>query len=386
MFPRAARVDPPYARVQPPFWWPLAAGAPIALSLAIMMLPELEYRFSLIYRAFYLALFLAWIVPLTWLQRVLWARGARWWTLGGVLAVATYAMSVANNALGRVLGSALGRPPSPHLGWADLLDGIDSCWLALIAYAAIHAVVVHAFALRTERERVAQAHAATRDAELRALRYQLQPHFLFNTLNAVSSLVAEARNAEAQTMIARLADFLRVTLDASAEHETTLAEELANAESYLDIERARLGDKLRVKWRIGADLLRARVPSLLLQPLIENAIRHGIAPRVAPGLLEIGIDRVDERLHICVANDVADAAAPDAGETQSDAGGRIGLRNLAERMRALYAQSHALRAERDVSGVFVVDIELPFFDGRVSDGRTFDGRAAGSADARKTAQ
>ncbi|MFZ5636114.1 MAG: sensor histidine kinase [Pseudomonadota bacterium] len=359
MTPPAHRADPA-REASPPFWWPLLAGAPIALSLAVMALPELEHRHALIYRAFYLALFLAWTLPLTWLQRRLWARGARWATLCGVVLAVTYVMSVLSNAFGRMLGTALGRPAT-ETAWVDLVDGLDSCWLSLIAYAAVHAVVAHAFELRSERERLARATAATRDAELHALRYQLQPHFLFNTLNAVSSLIAEARNAEAQAMISRLGEFLRATLDARAAHEVALAEELASAESYLDIERVRLGPRLKVKWRVGADVLRARVPTLLLQPLIENAIRHGIAPRTAPGRLEVAIDRVGARLRIVVENDLADApsAGPDAG---GDVAGRIGLRNLDERLRALYPETYRLRAGRSGDARFVVEVELPFRD------------------------
>jgi two-component system sensor histidine kinase AlgZ len=366
MTPRNDRVETVATHAaSPPFWWPLAAGVPIALSLAVMALPELEHRHALIFRAFYLALFLAWTVPLTWLQRRLWARGAHGWTLCGTLLVVTYVMSVLSNAFGRLLGTALGEVVV-ETNWIDLLDGLDSCWLSLIAFAAVHAVVAHAFELRSERERLARAMAATRDAELHALRYQLQPHFLFNTLNAVSSLVAEGRAPEAQAMIARLGDFLRTTLDARAAHEVVLAEELASAEGYLDIERARLGPRLRVKWQIGTDVLRAFVPALLLQPLVENAIRHGIAPRTTPGRLDIAIDRVGQRLRIAVGNDMAEGASSIAVGAGGVAVDRIGLRNLDERLRALYPGAYRLRAGPGAGARFEVEVELPFRDAPVA--------------------
>lgn len=376
MLQRPDRADPTLRRSAPPFWVPIAAGLSIVLSLAVMALPELGHRNAVVYRVFYVALYLAWTVPLTWLQRMLWMRRVRWWALAAVVFAVTYAMSVANNALGVVLALALGNTLSPDFRWSVVFRGLESCWLSLIAFAAIHSVVAHAFELRGERERHVRAVVAMRDAELRALRYQLQPHFLFNTLNAVSSLVAESRNAEARAVIARLADFLRSTLENRQGHETTLAEELATAEGYLDIERARLGERLQAKWRIGADVLRARVPSMLLQPLIENAIRHGIATRIVPGSLQVAIERRGSRLHVLVANDTmnvaGDIAAGDRAGPVDDAGatprgGRIGLRNLAERLQTLYPDDHVLTAGHAPGGEYRVVIDLPFRDGAGGD-------------------
>ena len=353
--------------VLPPFWLPLLAGLPVGASLAVMVLPELGHRHAVVYRIFYLLLYLCWTVPLAASQRALWRRGSTWWTMTAIVFAITYAMAVASNALGVGLALALGWGLSQDFRWFQVFGGLESCWLALIAFGATHAVVAHYFELRDEQARHAAARAAMRDAELRALRYQLQPHFLFNTLNAVSALVVEGRSAEAQTMIARLGDFLRTTLEVRQSHEVTLAEELACAESYLDIERARLGARLRVKWRLGADVLRARVPTLLLQPLIENAIRHGIAPRLTPGRLDVGIDRDGDRLRIRLENDTADTAdtadtgdMPLAADDVAGAGTRIGLRNLAERLRALYPEDHVLRAAPGPDGGFLVELALPY--------------------------
>lgn len=361
---------PPRRNAALPSWLPLLAALPGGASMALMVLLELDRPRSAAYGALYLVLCILWAPLLAWLQRVLWRHGVTWWAMAAIAFVATYAMSVANNLSGFLLGWSMGWKVSSGFQLADMFEDLESCWLALIAFCSAHAVLMHAFELRDEQARHAEARAAARDAELRALRYQLQPHFLFNTLNAVSGLVAEARHAEAQTMIARLGDFLRTTLDARSSHEVALAEELASAEGYLDIERARLGARLRVKWRIGADVLRARVPTLLLQPLIENAIRHGIAPRLMPGRLEIGIDRVGDRLRIRIENDTRDTGTSEmglvsvSGEGSSEGSGeRIGLRNLAERLHALYPGDHALRAEPVANGAFLVELDLPFRDG-----------------------
>ncbi len=345
------------ADMKMPPWLTVMAGLPACASLALMVLLELELPRAVAYGTLYIVLCVLWMPVLAWLQRALWRRGIAWWSLAVTVFVLTYGMSVINKLFGFALGWSMGWRLLSDFHFVDMFEGLESCWLALIAFCATHAVLMYAFELRNEQARHAEARAAARDAELRALRYQLQPHFLFNTLNAVSGLVAEARNAEAQAMIARLGDFLRTTLDADASHEVVLAEELANAEGYLDIERARLGSRLRVKWRIGADVLRARVPTLLLQPLIENAIRHGIAPRRTPGLLEICIDRVEDRVRIRVENDTGDT--PSSSE---EPGGRIGLRNLAERLRGLYPGDHALRAERGANGCFLVELDLPYRD------------------------
>jgi two-component system sensor histidine kinase AlgZ len=356
-FRHRADVLPRRIAALPP-WLPLLAGLPACASLALMALLEIDRPRSAAYGVLYIVLCVLWMPLLAWLQHALWRRGLAWRSLAVTVFVLTYAMSVINKGLGFVFGWSMGWKSLPDFRFADMFESLESCWLALIAFCATHAVLMYAFALRDEQARHAEARASARDAELRALRYQLQPHFLFNTLNAVSGLVAEARNAEAQAMIARLGDFLRATLDADASHEVALAEELANAEGYLDIERARLGPRLLVKWRIGADVLRARVPTLLLQPLIENAIRHGVAPRLTPGRLEIGIDRIGDRVRIRVENDTSDAPTPGEGS-----GERIGLRNLVERLHALYPDDHALRAERAAEGGFLVELELPYRDG-----------------------
>lgn len=351
---------PPPAAAQPPFWLALLAGLPAIASLALMVIPDLGHGHAAVFKSLYLGLCLLWSVPLATLQRALWRRGLAWWRLLGIVFAATYAMAVANNLAGQLLAIAMGWKRDATVQWTSLLGGLESCWLALLAAGAAHAVLAYAYRLRREQAQHLAARAAMRDAELRALRYQLQPHFLFNTLNAVSALVAERRNAEAQAMIARLGDFLRGTLAAPQAHEVPLGEEIAAAEDYLDIERARLGDRLRLRWQVGPEVLRALVPRLLLQPLIENAIRHGIAPGAGAGRLEIAATRDGERLRLLVANDVAGGQAErDAGD-----GDRIGLRNLRERLQALYPDDHAFSADADGSE-FRVALDLPW---RESDG------------------
>ncbi len=163
------------------------------------------------------------------------------------------------------------------------------------------------------------------------------------------------RTDAATRMIARLGDFLRATLEGSGAHEVTLAEELALTEHYLDIEKARLGDRLTVTVRVGPDTLSAAIPHLLLQPLVENAIRHGIAPRREGGRLEIAAERTPERLQLRLRNDgvVQQSTQSPSGESA------IGLNNVRERLQRLYEDDHRFALDIADDGSCEVVIDLP---------------------------
>ena len=338
-----------------PFWLPLLAGLPLVLCMAVMALPELGRGRAVDFRVLYALTYLVWIVPMAAAQRGLRRRGVSWWLAIPALLALSYAMSLANNALGELLAIRLGA--LPRFEWKFLFQQLDSCWLALITFAAVHAVVDHYAALQAERERVREIAAQARDAELRALRYQLQPHFLFNTLNAISTPVAEHRNPEANRMLARLGDLLRATLDSGEAHEVSLAEELALAGHYLDIEQVRLGERLQLDLRIGPEVLQAAVPPLLLQPLLENAIRHGIALRLAPGRVALTVARDGAMLRLSLHNDGV-PAVPDAADDEARPAA-IGLRNVRERLARLYGEAQRFEFTLADDGGCAIDIALP---------------------------
>ncbi len=352
-----------------PFWLPVAAGLPIALSLLVMAIPSVGHGQSLVYRLFYVGAFLLWTLPLTALQRALWRRDVPGWAMVlGLLAV-TYLMALINRAGSIALGEMLGWRADLVFRWAELVRGLEVCWPALIAFCATHAVVAHYAALKQAQLQAATTQAMARDAELRALRYQLQPHFLFNTLNAISSLMEDQRVADARRVLGKLAEFLRATL-ASDGNDVTLAEEIALNESYLAIEKARLGERLQVQWQIGERLLGARVPVLLLQPLIENAIRHGIAQRRTPGLLRIVIQAVGEQLQISLHNDLPGTGPDNRMPEDASTSGSVptaaappthgvGLRNVAARLAHLYPLQHSFSAGPDSRGGYQVTLNLP---------------------------
>ena len=158
-------------------------------------------------------------------------------------------------------------------------------------------------------------------------------------------------------MLARLGDLLRATLDSGEAHEVTLAEELALAGHYLDLEKVRLGDRLLLDVRIGSGVLQSAVPPLLLQPLLENAIRHGIAPRLAPGRVALAVERDGELLRLSLRNDGV-PTVPGAADDEARPAA-IGLRNVRERLARLYGEAQRFEFALADDGGCAIDIALP---------------------------
>ena len=335
-------------KLETPLLVPVLAALPLCACMAILGLPSVGYGYAPAFRVMYFVACLAWMLPLALLQRAMWRRAWSWLPMGLVLLAASYAMSVLNAMLGQRMAISLGLETAFH--WTGLLRGLDSCWLALIVFCAAHAVAAYYLSLQQTRLHLAEAQSAARDAQLRALRLQVNPHFLFNSLNAISALVSAQSNREANRMLASVADFLRATLAHDGRHEHALAEELALLDAYLDIEKARLGERLRLSMKTGPDLLDNVVPYLVLQPLVENAIRHGIALQSTPGRLDILVERAGTRLLIDVQND---------GQQRPHAGSGIGLTNIRERLRHLYGDDHQVEAGWQADGRFRVRIALP---------------------------
>ncbi len=210
---------------------------------------------------------------------------------------------------------------------------------------------------REREQAAAQLARGLTEARLQALKMQLQPHFLFNTLNAISALIpADAQPA--RRMVARLGDLLRSTLEHEDTQEVTLREELAFLEPYLEIEQARLEDRLTVVMTIPPETLDARVPHLLLQPLMENAIRHGIAARIEPGRVEVSASRsADDRfLHLEIQDDGLGMVRNNEVRTRRG----VGLTNIRSRLEQLYGAEHRFKLENQASGGVLVRISIPY--------------------------
>lgn len=198
-----------------------------------------------------------------------------------------------------------------------------------------------------------QAQSAASAARLAALRYQLNPHFLFNTLNAVSAAVVTRRNDEAEAMLARLADFLRATLSADPVAEVRLEEELGTVEAYLEIESERFRDRLSVVVNCPDRLRGALVPSFILQPLIENSIKHGVSRSKSRVSLKVSAKVADDQLVICVDDDAKPLKVSPVPE-----GGGIGLAAVRDRLDVLYGAEGGLSTTRLAPG-FSTSLHLP---------------------------
>lgn len=200
----------------------------------------------------------------------------------------------------------------------------------------------------------AQLEAQLAQAQLGALRMQLHPHFLFNTLNTISVLMQEDVEA-ANRMLVRLSELLRLTLRSTDAHEVTLKQELEFLRGYLEIEQTRFHDRLRVLWQVDPDSLNAQVPNLLLQPLVENAIRHGVAPRAATGTIEIRATRRNGTIELCVRDD-GGGINPDVKPKASG----IGLANTRARLKKLYGAAHRFDMSPADGGGLMVTVTIPF--------------------------
>ena len=217
-----------------------------------------------------------------------------------------------------------------------------------------------------ERREQAQLRASVLEAELaraelRALRLELQPHFIFNAMNSVVGLLRGGEPERAESMLIGLSDLLRRTLDGRGRQTVPLSEELHLIRLYLDIQTVRFGDRLTIGWSIGDGTESASVPSLLLQPIVENAVRHGIAQRNAPGRIEIQAHRRGDRLHLLVRDDGPGPRAESNLPGQSpEAGHGTGLGNVSSRLEALYGSAWSLNLAEADGGGTEVRIELPW--------------------------
>jgi two-component system LytT family sensor kinase len=224
-------------------------------------------------------------------------------------------------------------------------------YLGLVGVA--HALRFYEHSKARERREM-ELESRLAQVRLQALRMQLNPHFLFNTLNSIASLVHEQPQAEA--MIEALSDLLRLTLTASDRAEVTLAEELHFLDRYLLIEQTRFGNRLRVEKQIDAAALDAVVPILMLQPLVENAVKHGIETQIAPGIIRIAVERAGETLRLEVSDNGRGLGA--GGEAKIKEG--VGLSNTRLRLKELYAGRASLELRPGKAGGLSAQISIPW--------------------------
>ena len=334
-------------------WGPCALACVIGALTVISEQPALMRYDGLLFVFYSLA-----ALPITVLLRATWRKEMPLRNVSWLLLVSTFVTALIATALFVKLAVSIG-VMTGGFHWNAILLRMQTIWFLLMAYCAMYIGVGYHLVALEETRRALAATALAKEAELKALRYQVHPHFLFNTLNAISTLVIDERPGDATRMLAQLADFLRMTLTQQASHEVSVSQELAFTEHYLDIEKVRLGDRLVVDLAVSPDTLDAAVPYLLLQPLVENAIRHGIARRPEGGRLRIDIDVVAARLHITVWNE---GVAEQGGESPSDDGesGAIGLQNVRDRLKYLYATDYRFAINMSEDGSCRVEAHLPY--------------------------
>ena len=237
---------------------------------------------------------------------------------------------------------------------SPLVQFVHSYPLGVLAYWVIIVIVNttnHYERIRVEQLRSSKLQAQLAEARLRTLQMQLQPHFVFNALHSLSDLVADEPKT-AVRLIARLGDFLRLTLQNSTSQWVPLKRELDFLDAYLEIERVRFGDRLKVVFEIDPQSLDAEVPSLILQPLVENAIRHGVASHIGPGLVQLVTKRRGETLLIEIRDN--------GSGMPTNAREGLGLRNTHERLRQTYGLDYSLEVRNQGESGVVVSCELPY--------------------------
>jgi two-component system LytT family sensor kinase len=299
---------------------------------------------------------------------VLWATGRlsierNNWIRNSLLHIPiSLVLSVIVTALGRVViwlnwGYRMGMPLSfesvTRFVILNFTEGIGIYLLiALTAYAFSYYRRFRQGELKT-----LQLEAQLSQSQLQALKMQLHPHFLFNTLHSISALLTKDTEA-ARKMITRLGDFLRLTLENSGTQEVTLQQEMEFLKCYLEIERVRFQDRLVTRMEVAPQALDAKVPNLILQPIVENAIRHAIAPRSTPGLIEIQAKHHNGTLRIQVRDNGPGLPTHRTSGILFKKG--LGLANTETRLKHLYGAAHLFDLTNDPDGGLIVTLEIPF--------------------------
>ncbi len=244
-----------------------------------------------------------------------------------------------------------------HGPWHQIFDSALGWYFFIVAWAILYVALSYALKVRVAERAAAAYRAEAQTAQLRALRYQVNPHFLFNTLNSLSSLVLAKRLSEAETMILNLSNFFRTSLTADPTEDISLADEVAMQRLYLDIERARFPERLRVEIDIPAALQEARVPGMLLQPLVENAIKYGVSRSTRPVTVTIRAFSEPDTLHIIVEDD-GEAGAP------ATPGHGVGIKNVCDRLATRFGEASACLRGLRPGGGWRVELVMPLSYGK----------------------
>ena len=260
------------------------------------------------------------------------------------------------------------RPNAAEAGFTNLVLGVFYLDLTLLgAWSALYYAINFFLQVEEQNDRLQRLQLQATSAQLAMLRYQLNPHFLFNTLNSISTLVLLKQTEPANAMLTRLSSFLRHTLVNEPGGKVTVAQEVETLKLYLDIERMRFEERLRTEFHIDPAAARATIPSMLLQPLMENAIKYGVSAQEEGARISLSAQLAGDRLRLTVSetgpglqgsrrNDIIDAS-PTSENTASTG---VGLANIRNRLEQAYGDDHLFGIETPQDGGFTVIIEIPF--------------------------
>ena len=261
--------------------------------------------------------------------------------------VATTVMAFFDVAVMRVIAPRWGEPT-----WTNVLEQIPMAWM-FVAWMLMYFALATDAKRRDREVKLAQAVATAIDAQHQLLVQQINPHFLFNALNTVYALVVDGDDARARSCLLALSSFLRGSIDRNAPREVALSDELASIRNYLEIELTRFGERLHLDESIPSDLLDRRVPALILQPLVENCIKHGLTGHMRPMTIRLSASLDGDTLVLSVEDD--GRSTPQNG-TRSFG---VGLNNVKQRLELLYGKAAQLTAQARSEGGFVSRVQLP---------------------------
>jgi two-component sensor histidine kinase len=309
-------------------WAPLAVATPVILNLAQKFPP-----------------FRPWALP-AWLVHVsaccILCLIASAWTAGFERALNPWADPSGAGTYGDRL-------------WFRFFSGLISYLILYVAILGVGYALESRDRLARQQTETARLNELLSRAQLDSLRRQVEPHFLFNSLNAVAGLVREGRSEAAVNAISKLSDFLRRVLEDSNRQEVRLGEEIEYLQKYLEVQKIRFADRLEVKLQVPTDLLRSQVPSLILQPMVENAIKHGIAKRAQGGEIRVSATRLNGMLKLTVYNDGPGLAV--GGENGPPG---IGISNTRTRLQRLYGESFELSLQNHGQHGVEAAVSVPF--------------------------
>ena len=239
-------------------------------------------------------------------------------------------------------------------GWVSASNAVPISMSILLLWSILYFCIKYYQLFQHEKEKSLRSEALAHEAQLRMLRYQLNPHFLFNTLNAISTLILMKSNDQANAMVTRLSKFLRYSLEHDPLDKVDLTHELGSLHLYLDIEKVRFEERLRIEVAVDDDAVAGLVPNMILQPLVENSIKHAIARCEEGGTIIIRAERCnDSRLCLTVEDD-----GPGSSSHPTSLG--VGLKNIRDRLQEIYGEDHSLHFEVKQPRGYLVTVVIPY--------------------------